>query len=261
MQRSIRSRILARSLVAGALTLALAIGTLVASTGVALAAPSSASFGNVACHGGILASGSYQSLTIWGACATPSKGAVVVHGKLEIEQNAFLDAHVGRLIVFGNVFVEHRAGFILGCLTTPTMPRCTSTNDRIFGNVDADQALALIFHHNVIHGSVWDNSGGGGKMCGNPPTIFTTFEDNTISGNLQVRGLRSCWLGIVRNLVRGSVVVINNIMADPDANEFVTNRIFGNLACFSNFPRPQIGDSGGSPNKVSGQKLGQCAKL
>lgn len=255
MQRSIRSRTLARTLVAGALTLALAIGTLVASTGVALAAPSSASFGNVACHGGILASGSYQSLTIWGACATPSKGAVVVHGKLEIEQNAFLDAHVGRLIVFGNVFVEHRAGFILGCEESG----CSSTNDRIFGNVDGDQPLALIFHHNVIHGSIWENNGGGGKTCATG--AFSDFEDNTISGDLKVTGLRTCWFGMFRDVVRGNVLVMNDITLSTDGNEIATNTIFGNLACFHNFPHAQIGDSGGAPNTVSGAKLGECASL
>ena len=43
--------------------------------------------------------------------------------------------------------------------------------------------------------------------------------------------------------------------------ELVTNVILGNLACFGNAPRPQVGDSGGPPNIVFGSELGQCVGL
>jgi hypothetical protein len=90
---------------------------------------------------------------------------------------------------------------------------------------------------------------------------FSTFEDNTINGNLSVVGVRSCWLGVFRNTVNGDVLIQNNTMADPDANEVTDNVISGDLACYNNSPQAQVGDSGGGPNVVGGQKLGECATL
>jgi len=57
------------------------------------------------------------------------------------------------------------------------------------------------------------------------------------------------------------VTLDDNINADPDAMEVVSNVIFGDLSCFGNSPPPQVGDSGGRPNVVFGRKLGQCAGL
>ena len=47
----------------------------------------------------------------------------------------------------------------------------------------------------------------------------------------------------------------------PDSTEIVTNVIAGNLICLHNSPASQIGDSGGSPNTVGGNKIGECAGL
>ena len=41
----------------------------------------------------------------------------------------------------------------------------------------------------------------------------------------------------------------------------VTGHVKGDLICFNNSPAPQVGDSQGQPNVVSGEKLGQCAGL
>jgi hypothetical protein len=53
----------------------------------------------------------------------------------------------------------------------------------------------------------------------------------------------------------------DNVLEDPDGNEYVTNTIHGSLNCRGNSPAPQVGDSGGSPNHVTGAKTGQCANL
>ena len=74
-----------------------------------------------------------------------------------------------------------------------------------------------------------------------------------------IDGYSGFWLGFIRNTVHGSVNLSNNTLADPDANEFVTNTIRGNLVCHNNMPAPHVGDSGGSPNDVSGRKVDQCA--
>jgi hypothetical protein len=59
----------------------------------------------------------------------------------------------------------------------------------------------------------------------------------------------------------GNVTIKNNTLADPDANEVVTNTISQSLVCTNNSPAAQSGDSGGDPNVVGGHKLGECAAL
>ena len=73
--------------------------------------------------------------------------------------------------------------------------------------------------------------------------------------------MQSCWVAFIRNQVRGNVTIANNVMADPDGNKVVTNTIVGNLSCYGNKPPAQVGDSGGTPNTVSGSKIGECAFL
>jgi hypothetical protein len=90
---------------------------------------------------------------------------------------------------------------------------------------------------------------------------FSTVEDNVIRGGATINGYSGFWLGFIRNKVHGTVRLSNNVMDDPDANEFVTNTIKGNLVCHGNSPAPQVGDSEGLPNVVSGRKVDQCAGL
>jgi hypothetical protein len=69
------------------------------------------------------------------------------------------------------------------------------------------------------------------------------------------------WFGFIRNHVNGSMQPNGNVLADPDGNEYVINTIHGSLNCADNSPAPQVGDSEGSPNQVTGAKTGQCAGL
>jgi hypothetical protein len=57
------------------------------------------------------------------------------------------------------------------------------------------------------------------------------------------------------------VTLSNNHMDDPDANEHVTNTIRGRLVCHNNSPAPQVGDSRGRPNVLTGQEVDQRAGL
>ena len=91
--------------------------------------------------------------------------------------------------------------------------------------------------------------------------FFTTIEDNVIRGGATVDGYTGFWLGFIRNEARGTVNLSHNVMGDPDANEFVTNTIRGSLVCHGNSPAPQVGDSEGLPNVVTGHKVDQCAGL
>ena len=75
---------------------------------------------------------------------------------------------------------------------------------------------------------------------------------------MTISGYTGFWLGFIRNNVNGQVTLTNNTLGDPDANEYVTNRINGSLVCHGNSPAPQVGDSEGQPNVVNGAKVDQC---
>jgi hypothetical protein len=74
-------------------------------------------------------------------------------------------------------------------------------------------------------------------------------------------GYDGFWNGFIRNTVNRSANPIGNTVADPDGNEVVTNTIHGNLDCAANDPAPQVGDSEGAPNHVTGAETGQCVGL
>jgi hypothetical protein len=74
-------------------------------------------------------------------------------------------------------------------------------------------------------------SGGGGVNCPtfpfgpNGPPAYSTYEDNAIGRNASVTGLRTCWLGFIRNAVARNVNFSDSRTAEPDGNEVVTNTI------------------------------------
>jgi len=230
------------------------------------------------CSGGVIAPGSYGSLTVTGTCFVP-QGSVVIHGNLTLAPGSLLDAVSpappaptgselpGDVYVSGNVIVGQGAALGLGC--SPSI--CTdSTNDSVGGNLVANQALAVIVHGVTVGGSVAVTGGGGGVTCA-PPPLFDTdpqlagnpaygdFENNVIRGNLTVTGLKSCWFGALRDQIGGSFVYNNNTFADPDANENLNSTINGSMICVGNSPAVQFGDSAASPNVVRGAAIGQCA--
>jgi hypothetical protein len=202
--------------VVGALSLAVVMALLVASTATAN--------GAFVCTG-TLSSGTYHRV-------------VVPAGET-------CDATNATIVVRGGVDVGSGATFVLGSEESTAM-------STISGGITADAPASLQVHFARINGGVVMQGGSG---------FFSTVEDSVINGGATISGYRGFWLGFIRNTVHGSVNLSNNVMDDPDANEFVTNTIFGNLVCFGNSPAPQIGDSEGSPNIVTGQKLGQCAAL
>jgi hypothetical protein len=178
----------------------------------------------VTCQGK-LASGKYQSITVpAGAKCNAKKSTIRVAAGVKINS--------GATFILGN---EKGAG-----------------GGKIGGSVKAVDPFSVQLHFAKVGGTVAIEGGNG---------FFSTVEDNVIRGGAHITGYSGFWLGFIRNQVGGSVRLNNNIMDDPDANEFVSNTIGGNLVCIGNSPAPQIGDSGGSPNVVSGDKIGQCAGL
>ena len=186
---------------------------------------------------------------------TPVAGAVAAtctgtlasgeYHKLVVPAGATCDGTGAQIDVRGGLTVGDGATFVLGFEGGPD----TGT---IRGGIDANQPASLQVHFADIRGGVSMHGGTG---------FFSTVEDNNIRGGATIDGYSGFWLGFIRNSVRGTVTLSNNDMDDPDANEYVTNTIFGSLMCHGDSPAPQVGDSEGEPNVVTGQKLGQCADL
>jgi len=225
------------------------------------------------CAGGSVAAGSYSSLRITGFCSLDSGNVTVSHNLVVAPGAALLAAFGGSDLRVGrNVSVGSGGILVLGCEPEafpcfnddPESPSM-STNDSVGSNLTAQGALMMLIHGNHIGRNVSQSGGGGGVTCDllplgpDGPPAYSTYEDNTIGGNANISGVRTCWLGFIRNTVARNVNYTDNVLADPDGNEVVTNTIGRNLNCSGNDPAPQVGDSEGQPNVVGGRSNGQCA--
>ncbi|MEK6328736.1 MAG: hypothetical protein AABM66_14610 [Actinomycetota bacterium] len=166
--------------------------------------------------------------------------------KLVVPAGATCDGTAAKINVRGGVRVREGGTFILGS------EELGADTGKIRGGLRAKAPASLQVHFAHIKGGLRMRGGNG---------FFSTVEDSVIRGGAKIKGYSGFWLGFIRNKVRGNVRLNNNVMDSPDANEFVTNRIKGNLVCHGNSPAPQVGDSQGLPNVVSGRKVGQCASL
>jgi hypothetical protein len=209
----------------------LALGALAAAAFIAAPGPASAA-ASTTCNGE-LAQGTYQRVVVPADAVCLSEGPVTIRGGLYIQQGATL---------------------VLGSQENPVH---TAT---INGGVHAANAMSVQIHFSTINGGI-DLQGGSGPFGGPFDVTWNTIEDSVVNGGYTETGYDGFWNGFIRNTVNGSVNVNGNTVADPDGNEIVTNTIHGNLNCAGNDPAPQVGDSEGSPNRVTGQKTGQCVDL
>jgi hypothetical protein len=160
----------------------------------------------------------------------------------------------GPVTIRGGLYIQSGATFVLGSEENP-VPTGT-----ISGGVHARNAASVQIHFTTINGGI-DVRGGSGPEGGPFGITWNAIEDNRINGGATVEGYDGFWFGFIRNHVNGSVNLNNNVLTDPDANEYVTNTIHGSLHCAGNSPAPQVGDSEGLPNQVTGVKTGQCVGL
>jgi hypothetical protein len=220
----------------------------------------------------------------------------VISGNLTVGPGALLDAGgnpgdppskpvvTATVRVGGNVSVGKGAVLVLGC--SPNLlsicPHALSFNT-IGGNLTAVGALANVLHGTAISGKVTITGGGGGAAggaassgCFNTKKYpipapwskdaglakmvpeYTDFEDDSVGGNFTVTGLQTCWMGMVRVQVGGSLTWSDNVASDPDGNEVINNRMGGSIACQGDDPKVQYGDSSSAPNLVRRDATGQC---
>jgi hypothetical protein len=234
---------------------------------------------------GVLAGKYKGDVVVTGVCAV-NGGAAVIKGDLILAPGSALNATfalndvagtgTSSLTVKGDVKVRSGALLAMGC--EPNFNPCTDDpnagtggtltgQNKVSGDVRAFQSLGVLLHASTIKGSVSLLGGGGAESCnppfpgafadiGSPP--FSDAEDNSIGGNLTMAGMHSCWLGALRNSVRGDVFVAGNTMADPDAMEILANLVHGSIGCFNNSPAVQYVDSASSPNQVKRHAFGEC---
>jgi hypothetical protein len=162
----------------------------------------------VFCGGGGIAGGYYASIVVTGDCTMPM-GTVTVRGNVTIAPGAGLNVVThATLTVFGNVIVEDGGVLALGC--SPAIGCSFTTHDRIYKSLVATDPASLIFHSATI-GSVDSVGGSNGVNCDFNPAVqgpnYSTFEDNTIMGDVTVDTYDSCWFGFIRNHVAGSVTL------------------------------------------------------
>jgi len=229
---------------------------------------------------GVLAGTFRGNVVIKGVCAV-NGGAALIKGDLILAPGSVLNATFAHndvagtgsssLTVRGDVKVQNGATLGLGC--EPNFSPCSDDpnatgQNRVSGDVQANQALGVLLHASKIGGNVSLRGGGGGVTCAIPTSgifallgspVFSDAEDNNIGGNLTIAQLQTCWMGALRNHVRGSIFTAHNTMADPDANEVLANHVRGSIACFNNSPATQYGDSMSSPNRVRGRAFGECS--
>ncbi|HUE25918.1 MAG TPA: hypothetical protein VMP89_04020 [Solirubrobacteraceae bacterium] len=249
-----------------------------------------------------LLKGTYpHGVVVKGACAVKSGKARVI-GTLTVTKGSALAAAYGRhhasLSVTGDLVVGNGATVILGCkanpdgsgfpcLDDPNMKHPTLTSHAtVTGNLIENSPLAVIAHNSAIGGNVKETGGGGSVSCA-PPTsgvfakimspVYSDYEDSTVGGNMRISAMSSCWLGIARVKIHGSLSLSNNQMGDPDAIEVLSSHVGKNLSCVGNgHPSPMppgtqpvwdsvdTGPMGSiyprapQPNTVGGTRSGQC---
>ena len=213
-------------------TLRLLCGAIVAACALSATGVAGAAEGTTTCTGE-LAAGTYGKVVVPAGAACFSAGPVTIRGGLFVEPGATL--------VFGD----------------EGSPVHTAT---ISGGVHATNAASVQIHFSTINGGI-DVHGGSGPFGGPFEVTWNAIEDNVINGGATVEGYDGFWMGFIRNTVNGSVNLNGNVLADPDGNEYVTNTIHGGLNCAGNSPAPQVGDSEGDVNHVTGSKTGQCAQV
>lgn len=192
-------------------------------------------------------SGTYNNLTITGNSYVDYGQTLRVKRGLTIAPGACLEAFLASSVsISGGVRVAPGAVFGLGY---------GGGSYTVNGGVYADHPASLYLGGATINGGF--TSVGGGDPYRNFP-----IKDSTFNGNVSVTGWSGGWIGFLRNTVHGNLTISGNSSAtDPDSTEVADNHVFGNLACFGNAPAAQFGDSGGGPNTVTGNALGECASL
>lgn len=220
------------------------------------------------CTGGEIPSGTYASITVTGACSVPAGAVISVVGNVKVEPGAVLDAHSApSTITIGHNVVGKKGSLVaLGCqpasYTGNSGHECAvhpteHSTITVHGNITVTKAMAVLLNGITVDGNV-TLSGGGSD-------IPWSIKNNTIHGNLKVRGQHTSWLGVLFNTIGRNAILthIEVIDVHPGAPGvyIVRNSIGRNLICRGLTPGVSGGFVPGSVNVVGHKAIGQCASL
>lgn len=211
------------------------------------------------CASGLIQPGTYRYFTVTGACDFAG-GNVTITKNLTVAAGASLNPHAESFAVVhveGNVKVGK--GGILG-LGQYGPPDIQQTGTVVDGNIEAHQPQSLYLSAITIHGNLSSDGGSG-------PGLNFPIKNVIVDGNVELHDWSGLWIGLFRSTIGGNVIFSNNTgtqigdTGELDSSEVADNVISGNLVCKGNEPAAQFGDSGGGPNTVGGNAVGQCASL
>ncbi len=220
------------------------------------------------CTGGAIPSGNYASITVTGVCSVKADAVIRVVGNVNVRAGAVLDAQSAPSTITVRHNVTAAAGSLLGLgcqspsYTGNSGHECAVEPDghstiTVYGNVTATDADTVLLNGITVKGNV-SLIGGGGD-------IPWSIKNNTIHGNLTVRGQTADWLGVLFNSIGKNATLINITVTDPgDPGRLVfvvRNTIGRNLICRGLDPGVSGGFFPGEVNVVGRHAIGQCASL
>jgi hypothetical protein len=163
--------------------------------------------------------------------------------------------------ILGRVTVKSGALFYLGT-EVPHAPPFAS----IQGAVVAQDPSAVVIQNATIGGPVSVTGGGAVNKIvealshGAPLTNYTDFEDDQIRGGITEVGYGGVFGGVIRTIMKGSLVFAFNRQVKIDEYDIGSNIISGSAYCQGNRPAPNKGHSPGAPSIVHGRTFGNQAK-
>jgi hypothetical protein len=197
-----------------------------------------------------------------------AKGAsadVKIVGKLVLDKDsafvAALKTEKNPVNILGRLTVKSGALFYLGN-EQPGKPPFAS----ILGGVAAQDPSAVVIQNTVIAGPVSVSGGGAVNKIvealshNAPETNYTDFEDDQIKGGITEVGYGGVWGGVIRTIMKGSLVFAFNSETKIDEYDIGSDIIHGSAYCDGNNPAPNKGQSPGSPSIVHGRTFGNQAK-
>ncbi len=161
----------------------------------------------------------------------------------------------------GRVTVKSGALFYLGD-ERPGEPPFAS----IQGAVVAQDPSAVVIQNTTIGGPASVTGGGAVNKIvealshNAPQTNYTDFEDDQIKGGITEVGYGGVWGGVIRTIMKGSMVFAFNSEVKIDEYDIGSNIISGSAYCNGNKPAPNMGKSPGAPSIVHGRTFGNQAK-
>jgi hypothetical protein len=162
--------------------------------------------------------------------------------------------------ILGRVTVMSGALFYLGTERPGKLPFAS-----IQGSVAAQDPSAVVIQNTAIGGPVSVTGGGSVNaiveaLSHNAPfTNYTDFEDDQIKGGISEVDYGGVWGGVIRTIMKGSLVFANNTQATADEYDLGSDIIFGSAYCNGNSPVPNTGKSYGAPSIVHGPTFGDQA--